>query len=946
MSLTLRVNGKDFHLANVYIPPEGSCPRGYTPGDLSGLNANRTLVLGDFNAHDRTWYYNQAEDRRGSHLLEQFEEMVILNDPYSPTRRPRRVDERATAPDITFCSQDISPLVQWKVVPDLSSDHNPILIDIAILSPIPKKPTRTFLNYRKANWDGFTTQTEEALASFNPAGFESLDVAVRRFNEIILAASKGHIPAGFVRKYVPLYSREVKLLMQQRRHLLNRPPAQDITERINDLSDEIKGRLHDEAQARWAEVVEAINYRTTSSKFWRVIRSLHSRQVSAPDTHEAILPPNSRSIPSPKEQANLLASHYAAISRLPPDPADRLVQRRLRRLDADEDLEPQFAPAQVVVAVRNLGSSKATGPDGVAYAHLKNLGPHGIRSLVDIYNQSIRLNVIPSLWKRATMIPLLKPGKPPSVAGSYRPISLLCTPSKVLERLILDKVLPLFPVRSFQHGFKSLHSTSTLLTTVSQSVLEGLNHGKPALRSLVAAIDISKAFDTVPRYKLVSKILDTQLQPNYKRWLSNFIAGRQGRISYGGVMSKHRQLPNGVPQGAVLSPSLFSLFTHDLPEPTNPAVKIYTYADDLTIVSQHPRVDEAAIQLQDYLRRLEEWLTTNRMSAEGSKSSLTVVTPHNTEYRYKPTITLMGQTIPVNNDKNILGVTIDRGWTFRQHTQDINAKAKSRLNVMKALAATSFGHSKESLTALYKQFVRPVLTYASSVWQPDLAQSHMQVLQRTQNSALRIATGCTRSTPTAHLHAETKVLPLKDYLELRGTQIFSAAAAPDHPLHEGLYNPVGTRRHIHTTPSSHYTALRAMIPPLPLGRSESSWLHQSFVARALANAPPNTLLGEAPPPVNPDEADLHRQERVHLARLRCGHHLALRSYENRLRPEVDPACRWCGEGQETIYHIFQECPQLAAERADAGVSNPRDLWDAPAVALRFAGAIGLIPGLY
>ena len=231
------------------------------------------------------------------------------------------------------------------------------------------------------------------------------------------------------------------------------------------------------------------------------------------DIHEGILPPNSLSIPSPKEQANLLASHYAAISRSPPDPADRLVKRRHRRLNANEDLEPQFAPAHVVIAVSNLGSSKAAGPDGVAYAHLKNLGPHGIRPLVDIY-QSIRLNVIPSLWKRATVILLLKPGKPPSVAGSARPLSLLCTPSKVLERLILDKVLPLFTVCSFQHGFKSQHCTSTLLTTVSQSVLKVLNHGKPVLRFLVAAIDISKAFDTVLRYKLVSKILDTQLQPN------------------------------------------------------------------------------------------------------------------------------------------------------------------------------------------------------------------------------------------------------------------------------------------------------------------------------------------------------------------------------------------------------------------------------------------------
>ena len=120
----------------------------------------------------------------------------------------------------------------------------------------------------------------------------------------------------------------------------------------------------------------------------------------------------------------------------------------------------------------------------------------------------------------------------------------------------------------------------------------------------------------------------------------------------------------GLPQGAVLSPSLSSLFTHDLHVPTNPTVKIYTYADDLAIVSQHPRVDKATIQLQDYLRSLDEWLTTNRMSAEGSKSSLTVVTTHNMGYRFKPTITMMDQTIPVSNDNNILCVTIYCSWTF------------------------------------------------------------------------------------------------------------------------------------------------------------------------------------------------------------------------------------------------------------------------------------------
>ena len=102
-----------------------------------------------FNAHDRTQYYNKAEDRRGSHLLDQFEEIVILNDPYSLTRQPRRVGERVMASGITFCFQDLIPFGQWKVVSDLSSDHNYILIDIAIVSPIPKKSTRTLLNIER-----------------------------------------------------------------------------------------------------------------------------------------------------------------------------------------------------------------------------------------------------------------------------------------------------------------------------------------------------------------------------------------------------------------------------------------------------------------------------------------------------------------------------------------------------------------------------------------------------------------------------------------------------------------------------------------------------------------------------------------------------------------------------------------------------------------------------
>ena len=503
----------------------------------------------------------------------------------------------------------------------------------------------------------------------------------------------------------------------------------------------------------------------------------------------------------------------------------------------------------VTDAIKRAGNSNARGPDGVAYAHLKNLGPLAIGAFTDLFNRSIRLNVIPSKWKLASIIPILKPAKPPTAASSYRPISLLCTPSKILERLVLEKISPHVPLSPTQHGFRPLHSTSTLLTSLTQSTLEGLNSSKPAFRTLLAAVDISKAFDTVPRHILIDKIIDTALPPNYKKWLANFLSGRQANTSWNGKRSKTRNFPNGVPQGAVLSPTLFNLFLHDLPHPQTSEISIASYADDLTIASQHPSVDTAASNLQQYMSLLEGWLTANRMQVSAPKSAITLITPWNQEYGMEPRVTLFGSPIPVAPTSKILGVTLDQGLTFRPHVVDVNTRARSRLKVMKALSSTTFSHTKESLTALYKQFIRPVMTYASMAWTPDLATTHVRTLQRTQNAALRIATGCTKTSPVHHLHAETSVLPLRAHMDMRGTQFYAAASNRDHPCHH-LQDLRPTRRTHHVPPAtyyrSHYRDLSPYTPPPIL--TERSRIHTHFVRRALSAAPPNTLLGARPPP--------------------------------------------------------------------------------------------------
>ena len=400
-------------------------------------------------------------------------------------------------------------------------------------------------------------------------------------------------------------------------------------------------------------------------------------------------------------------------------------------------------------------------------------------------------------------------------------------------------------------------------------------------------------------------------------------------------------MKNGVPQGAVLSPSLFNLFLHDLPIPESPSVSVSSYADDVTIVSTDPSVTAASNNLQSYLFQLENWLTINRMNVSAEKSSITVITPFNREYNSQPIITLYGVQIPVTPTTKILGTTYDRGMTFRPHISDLATRTKSRLNVLKALTATTFGQQKESILNLYKQFLRPVISYASMSWSPDLANTHVETLQKVQNSALRIATGCTKSTPIAHLHAEARVLPIRLHLDMRGTQFFSAATDPQHPCHH-LHHAPPTQRNIHKTPATYYSDLLGRIPQKPPRRTQKSWIHEQFVAEYLAQVPANTLLEEPPPLIADSESSLTRESRVHLARLRCGHHPSLLSYQNRICPSTDPVCRYCGAFPETVPHLLEDCQPLSALRAAHGVQHSIQLWSHPSETIEFLRSAGFL----
>ena len=170
---------------------------------------------------------------------------------------------------------------------------------------------------------------------------------------------------------------------------------------------------------------------------------------------------------------------------------------------------------------------------------IKNLGPVAIAFLANLFTNSINQSITPPLWKVGRIIPLPKPGKPVDKGPSYRPISLLSPLAKLLESVILPTIHSAITlIKPHQHGFRKAHSTVTALQSISDHIPTGLNKAKPVDRTVLVAIDLSKAFDTVNHELLLKDILDLPLNHHLKSFLAGYLRGRQTFVDFRGAKSK------------------------------------------------------------------------------------------------------------------------------------------------------------------------------------------------------------------------------------------------------------------------------------------------------------------------------------------------------------------------------------------------------------------------
>jgi Reverse transcriptase (RNA-dependent DNA polymerase) len=351
--------------------------------------------------------------------------------------------------------------------------------------------------------------------------------------------------------------------------------------------------------------------------------------------------------------------------------------------------------------------------------------------------------------KLAHVTPLLKKSCPPDSLSSYRPISSLPFVAKLLERVVATQLIRHIEGNGLyspvQSAYRSHHSTETALLKIVNDVLLAVDRGDAVL---LALFDLSAAFDTVDHTVLISRLSSRfGLSGGVLQWFRSYLSDRHQCVRVSGISSSPLLIETGVPQGSILGPLLFILYTtplHDI-SVRFPAISDHYYADDTQLLTTfRPSADVAdqkralTNDLSLCASELKTWLLENRMKLNESKTDVLMV--HSSRSRLAPPALPLAvgneQICPVSSVRN-LGFILDCHMTFEDQIRSTRQRCYLHL---RRIARLKQFLSYSATTKLITGLVFPILDYGNSLLAglPEKSISQLQLLQNSASKTQRL----------------------------------------------------------------------------------------------------------------------------------------------------------------------------------------------------------------
>ena len=784
-------------IATLYQPPA----RNYLPiPDFIHLFRRNSPVymIADLNANHPTLGYRQTntKGRQLHHLIHNRTLQHI--GPDFPTYISHR---SATTPDIILTNFRTYHNTHIEQGPLTTSDHIPIIFTIST-TPI-QAPAIPRPSYNQANWEKFSDELTQSCSSNNlpeTPTLEEIDKEIQDWYMNVHNAIKNNIPTThYTTLPHPPFSHHTKTLIIRfnavKQHMQTHGWDIHIYRTYRNLRNSLQNTLIDDSNTYWSKIItETATLYSDPATFWRKIKNLSGN--STPNPHYLLDHNNAKVYTdNAKEQLhkqlwsniyiqddehngedeireevnNFLNINHHRLT--PHHTAD------ITRLNANNYLTTPVTDNEIESIIKKIKKT-CPGESGINKTILKHIPKEAIKRLKNIFNASLSAGYFPDKWKEAVLRLIPKPNKNPHHPSNYRPISLLEVPGKIFDRIINKRLRYHLQINDLynpnQFGFRTQRGTTHALAIASEAIAQSkADKGQ----CNVVLRDIEKAFDKVWHLGLKYKILHLNLPDIFEKLLCDFLDDRTAKIKINSHIGESFGLHCGVPQGSVISPTLFTIYTHDIPSP-NRGTQI-SYADDVTQIVNYE--GQSKIMLNSITKREIERINSYERNWK-IKTSINKFTIIRLGAMTNDPLLIDEDVYYTQNKGKMLGLTITtRGYnTHVNHRTQHAKRTLSKLYRFKNMPVKIKTH-------LIKTLVFPVLDYPP-IPTHTLSKTQISKLQKVQNQALRFATNqrYPYTMNTIEIHTYTKTEPINIRLHNRAKKIWQRLENIQHPIYTTL----------------------------------------------------------------------------------------------------------------------------------------------------------------
>jgi len=798
------------NVISVYFPRG---PKDENTDWIKNINFNNKnwAIMGDFNAHSSLWE-KDCSSTTSNRLVENIVDspLLLLND-CSITRVPDSNTQRPTAIDLSLLSACLAVDSNWYVVDDcLGSDHLPIIIEINDITTnedsklddkIPK------FCYSRANWDSF----RDFLLSYDTCNIANndIDIYYENITRAVISAAEHAIPKvknstknkHYGKGWWSSTCAEAVAYKKETYKQWIRNRCDDNFINMKRAKLNCKNVIALAKQQHWddfckSEVTESKNI----NKVWKKVKELKNGTIlpSYP------LKLNNSIFPSTQEKAKAFLNYFTENSLSSSLNPEIINYRKFEEAkesysdplpDQNHYLNAAFTLDELKEALSSFTSnSTAVGLDGISYQMLINFPPTWIQILHTFYQTCWQNGAIPTVWKKSVVVPIPKEGKVRSAVDSYRPIALTSNVAKVMEKIVLKRLLyhcdknNIIPTN--QAGFRKGRNTMDHLVKLSNNIKKQFARRKSCLATFC---DIRKAYDRVWHARLLFKLRNIGINGIFYQYIKSFLSEREICTRVGRVYSDFKRIDMGIPQGSIISPTLFTILIHDLPDILSKGTKVVQYADDVAIWVNTSLRKHTSQRMVLYVQKLYQleldklslYMEENGLELSGEKTCLLLFNNgHNP--KSLPKLYIDGKILEYKQSVKFLGVHFTSKLKWKIHIEYLLNKARKRLNLLKVILSQPWSQNTDTLLHLSLSLIRSTLVYGQEVYF-SASQTMLKKLTSLDCRAIKLAIGVPIHASTAKSYKEAGILPLCDQRKLAVSKYVVRSLSVPNSVSEELF---------------------------------------------------------------------------------------------------------------------------------------------------------------